>query len=94
MSTLVLKPNNFEEITSIMKKKFCPKLKTEDDSIYFSLNNNNKIDEQKQNNENNTFNQMSYLFPSIPIEVSKIIYYIIFYYRKLKIYLKKIKIYP
>ena len=71
MSTLVLKPNNFEEITSIMNKKFCPKLKTEDDSVYFSLNNNNKIDEQKQNDEKNAFNQMSFLFPSIPIEVSK-----------------------
>ena len=87
MSTLVLKPNN-EEITTIMNKKFYPKLKTEDDSAYFSINNNTRYDEQKQNNEKNTFNQMSYLFPSIPIEVSKIIMYIIFYYRKLKIYLK------
>ena len=93
MTTLVLKPNNFEEITSIMKRKFCPKLKTEDDSTYFSLNNNTIIGEQKKNNENNTFNQMSFLFPSLPIEVSKINYYIIFYYRKLKIYLKLIKIY-
>ena len=72
MSTIVLKPNNYDEITTIMSKKFRPKLKTEDDSIYF----NNNIDEQRMNyelrSENNTFNQMSSLFPSISIEVSKI----------------------
>lgn len=72
MSTLVLQPkNSFEEITSIMRKKFGPKLKTEEDSAYFSLN-NNQIEEQNKNlelaNDINALNKMRFLFPSIPIE--------------------------
>ena len=74
MSTRVLNPHNNEEIITLMNKKFMPKLKPDNDSIYFSLsnniiniqNNNNEL-----NNENIKLNKMSFLFPSIPIEVSK-----------------------
>lgn len=72
MSTLVLQPNNnFEEITSIMRKKFGPKLKTEEDSVYFSEN-NNQLEEQNKNlelaSDINALNKMRFLFPSIPIK--------------------------
>ena len=74
MSTRVLNPHNNEEIIALMNKKFMPKLKTDNDSIYFSLS-NNIINIQNNNNEfdndNNKLNKMSFLFPSIPIKVSK-----------------------
>ena len=73
MSTTVLNPHNNEEIISLMNQKFMPKLKTDNDSIYFTLSNNiiniQNIDNEL-NNENNKINKMSFLFPSIPIEVS------------------------
>ena len=74
MSTRVLNPHNNEEIITLMNKKFMPKLKTDNDSIYFSLSNNiNNIqyNNKELNNENIKLNKMSFLFPSIPIEVSK-----------------------
>ena len=75
MSTRVLNPHNNEEIITLMNKKFMPKLKTDNDSIYFSLSNNiNNIqynNKELLNNENIKLNKMSFLFPSIPIEVSK-----------------------
>ena len=98
MTTTLLISNNGDEITSLMNKKFLPRLKTEENSIYYTSNNDISISEkttQNNINGNNTLNKMSYLFPSIPLEVSKIIIYIIFIVcRKLRIYSKITKIYP
>ena len=81
MSTTVLSPNSNEEIIELMNTKFKPKLKTDNDSIYFTLS-NNIINIQNNNNvltnEKNTLNKMSFLFPSIPIEVSKKLFNFIF----------------
>ena len=67
MATTLLIPKSNEEITTLMSKKFIPKLKTEDDSTYFFSGKN--IVTQKVSEENKYFalNKMSFLFPSIPI---------------------------
>ena len=71
MANTLLLSNNSDEITSIISKKFAPRLKTDNDSIYYSTSNNNtNLDNNNQNNINSniTLNEMSFLFPSIPLE--------------------------
>ena len=67
MATTILK-SDCNEISTIMSRQFIPRLNIENDSNYYYSNmssNANSIF-----NENNTFNKMSFLFPSIPREVS------------------------
>ena len=68
MATTILISKSNEEITTLMNKKFIPKLKTENDSTYFFSGKN--IVTQKVSEENKYFalNKMSFLFPSIPIK--------------------------
>ena len=68
MATTILKSNYNDEISSIMNRKFIPRLNIEDDSNYSPSNMSSNIN--SINNENNTFNKMSFLFPSVPREVS------------------------
>jgi len=68
MATTILKSDYNEEISTIMTKQFIPRLNTEDDSNCYPSNMNSNINNIF--NENNTFNKMSFLFPSIPREVS------------------------
>jgi hypothetical protein len=63
--------NNGEEITSIMSKKFAPKLKKDNDSIYYSSSIDNMVYENTSANkikDKCTLNKMTQLFPSIPLE--------------------------
>ena len=64
-TTLVIK-NNDEGIASIMSKKFMPKLTAENDSMHFSLDYKN-INANEKSNEN-TLNQMSFIFPTLSRE--------------------------
>ena len=59
MATTLVIANKDEGISTIMSKKFMPKLTAENDSLYFSLNYPNK-----NINGENVFDQMRYLFPS------------------------------
>ena len=71
MATTLLMSNNGEEITSIMSKKFAPKLKKDNDSIYYSSKINNMDFENTSQNkikDKCTLNKMTQLFPSIPLE--------------------------
>ena len=68
MATTILKSNYNDEISSIMNRKFIPRLNTEDDSNYSLSNMSSNINSIY--NENNTINKMSFLFPSVPREVS------------------------
>ena len=68
MATTILKSNYNEEISSIMNRKFIPRLNNEDDSNYSPYNMSSNINSIY--NENNTYNKMSFLFPSVPREVS------------------------
>jgi hypothetical protein len=68
MATTILKSNYNEEISSIMNRKFIPRLNNEDDLNYSPSNMSSNINSIY--NENNTFNKMSFLFPSVRREVS------------------------
>ena len=71
MATTLLMSNNGEEITSIMSKKFAPKLKKDNDSIYYSSKINNMDFENTSQNkikDKCTLNKMTQLLPSIPLE--------------------------
>ena len=71
MATTLLMSNNGEEITSIMSKKFAPKLKKDNDSIYYSSSIDNMVYENTSANkikDKCTLNKMTQLFPSIPLE--------------------------
>ena len=63
-TTLLITKNDESEegITSIMSKKFLPKLSAENNSIYFPLNYENKNSNVRK--DENAFNTMTYLFPS------------------------------
>lgn len=67
MATTILKSDCNDEISTIMNRQFIPRLKTEDDLNYYSSNISNNIN--CMHNENNIFNKMRFLFPSIPKEV-------------------------
>ena len=66
MTTSLVRENNNEEINEIMKKKLNLKLKTDDNSIYFYINNYIRKRENELNDENKIINRICYLFPSIP----------------------------
>ena len=71
MATTLLMSNKGEEITSIMSKKFAPKLKKDNDSIYYSSKIDNMVYKNTSQNEIKdkcTLNKMTQLFPSIPLE--------------------------
>jgi hypothetical protein len=71
MATTLLMSSNGEEITSIMSKKFAPKLKKDNDSIYYSSSIDNMVYENTSANkikDKCTLNKMTQLFPSIPLE--------------------------
>ena len=67
-STLLIR-NNGEDLTSIISKKFTPKLKVENNSITYS--HEIEFENSEMNDEAYTFNQVKFLFPSISLEVSK-----------------------
>ena len=74
MATTILRRDLTDEISLNMSKRFIPKLKTGEETNYFSLNAggiDSHIYENSFQNENNAFNQITYLFPSIPKEVRK-----------------------
>jgi hypothetical protein len=68
MATTILKSNCNDEISTIMSRQFIPRLNIDDDSNYYPSKMRSNINSIY--NENNTFNKMSFLFPSIPKEVS------------------------
>lgn len=79
MTNLILASNVNEDYNnSFINSKVVPKLKLDND-IYFSFNNNENYPSTNNTNifikdkEINKLNTMTFLFPSIPIQVS--IYY-------------------
>lgn len=75
MATSILSYDFNDEITTIMNRKFARQLKTDDNSIYLTANTNNFniLKDDKKNeieNEENKIDKMSFLFPSVPKEVS------------------------
>ena len=68
MATTILISKSNEEITTLMNKKFIPKLKTENDSTYFFSGKNLVSNEISEENTNSALNKMSFLFPSIPFK--------------------------
>lgn len=75
MATSILSYDFNDEITTIMNRKFARQLKTDDNSIYLTANTNNFniLKDDKKNeieNEENKLDKMSFLFPSVPKEVS------------------------
>ena len=81
MANTLLIRNNGEEISSLMNKKFSPKLKIANNEITYSQE--IEFESHEMNDEVYIFNQVKFLFPSLSLEVSKkIIYLIIYFYRK------------
>lgn len=75
MATSILSYDFNDEITTIINRKFARQLKTDDNSIYLTANTNNFniLKDDKKNeieNEENKLDKMSFLFPSVPKEVS------------------------
>ena len=68
MTSTNLKSNGNDEISKIMNRQFFPRLNKEDDLNYFPSNISSNINNIY--NEDNIFNKMSFLCPSIPREVS------------------------
>ena len=74
MATTFLTREFTDEINSNMAKRFMPKLKTGEETNYCHINNqsiNTPIYANPFNKENDTLHRMTYLFPSVPQEVSK-----------------------
>ena len=85
MTTKMLSLNFDSKLNNeIINNKFIPRMKYDNSQIYTYDKENYEINSYyRQNEEDNKVNKMSFLFPSIPIGVSKYLLLIIYIdYRK------------
>jgi hypothetical protein len=72
MATSIILPNfDTRYHCEIINNRFAPKLKYDNSQYFSSEKENYELNSDfEQNDENNKVSKMSYLFPSVPIEVS------------------------